>query len=241
MNEMLKRLMLAELHKQGYQRARYDEKKDAVLPSHDFPEILMKENEIWRPREEPDPPYVLGEVWQSGKEKAETVRKLVYRTFLPILNKATEMTAAWENAKPMPIRDVSEFRLLSEYNNIVLAARDDGDRGLHFTTWTYSYDRKGVGQGHYTTNYEEAKKDFATRSGLIQEKILFQPEQLKQIYLALLFQGKNDDELSYDTEKKLHTVIEKLENICPELKELQAQQAREQQNGQEHEAEPEPE
>jgi hypothetical protein len=164
-------------------------------------------------------------------------RKLVYGTLLPIFNNVTEMTAAWENAKPLPIRDVSEFRLFSEYNNILLAARDDGDYGLHFVTWEYSYDRKGVGQGHYTTNYDGAKKDFATRSGLIQEKILFQPEQLNQIYSALLFQGKNDDELTYATEKELQAVIKKLENICPDLKELQAQQ--EQQIEREYGTEPE--
>jgi len=53
----------------------------------------------------------------------------------------------------MPIKDVAEFRLLSECNKIVLAARDDGDRGLHFVTWEYSYDRKDVGAGHYRTRY----------------------------------------------------------------------------------------
>jgi hypothetical protein len=148
------------------------------------------------------------------------------------------MTAAWENAMPITVNDDNEkYRKLSEYGRIVLAARDDGDYGLHFVTWEYSYDRKGVGQGHYTTDYEGAKKDFATRSGLIQEKILFQPDQLKQIYSALLFQGQNDDELTYDKEKELHAVIEKLENICPGLKELQAQQ--EQQIEREYGTEPE--
>lgn len=231
MNEMLKRLMLVELRNQDFTQARYDPEKDAVLPSPDFPKIEMRENEIWFPREE-EPKYVLNQKFQTREELEAPARKLVYSTLLPILNKATEMTAAWENAPPMPIKDVSEFRLLSEYNNIVLAARDDGDYGLHFTTWEYSYDRKGVGHGHYTTDYEWSKKDFATRSGLIQEKVLFEPEQLKQIYSALLFQGKNDDELTYSTEKELHAVIEKLENICPDLKELQAPQE------QEHEAEP---
>jgi hypothetical protein len=229
---MLKRLLLVELRKQGFTQAWYDPEKDAVLPTPDFPKIEMRENEIWFPREE-EPKYVLGEKFQTREELEAPARKLVYGTLLPIFNNVTEMTAAWENAKPLPIRDVSEFHLLSEYNNIVLAARDDGDYGLHFVTWEYSYDRKGVGQGHYTTDYEGAKKDFATRSGLIQEKTLFQPEQLKQIYSALLFQGKNDDELTYETEKGLHAVIEKLETICPDLKELQAQQE------QEHEAEPE--
>lgn len=233
MNEMLKRLMLVELRKQGFTQVRYDPEKDAVLPTPDFPKIEMRENEIWFPREEPK--YVLGEKFQTREELEAPARKLTYGTLLPIFNNVTEMAAAWENAKPIPIRNVSEFRFFSEYNNILLAARDDGDYGLHFVTWEYSFDRKGVGQGHYTTNYEEAKKDFATRSGLIPEKILFLPEQLKQIYSALLFQGKNDDELTYDTEKELHTVIEKLETICPDLKELQAQQEREQ------EAEPEQE
>jgi hypothetical protein len=231
MNEMLKRLLLVELRKQGFTQARYDPEKDAVLPTPDFPKIEMRENEIWFPREEPK--YVLGEKFQTREELEAPARKLTYGMLLPIFNNVTEMTAAWENAKPLPIRDVSEFRFFSEYNNILLAARDDGDYGLHFVTWEYSYDRKGVGQGHYTTDYEGAKKDFATRSGLIQEKTLFQPEQLKQIYSALLFQGKNDDELTYDTEKELQAVIKKLENICPDLKELQAQQERE------HEAEPE--
>ena len=150
------------------------------------------------------------------------------------------MTAAWENAPPITVNDDDEkYRKLSEYGQIVSAARDDGDAGLHFVTWEYSYDHKGVGHGHYTTDYEGAKKDFATRSGLIQEKTLFKPKQLKQIYLALLLQGKNDDELTYEAEKELRDVMEKLENICPDLKEPQTQQEREQQNEQKHEAEPE--
>lgn len=237
MNEMLKRLMLVELRKQGFTQARYDPEKDVIFPTPDFPKIEMHEDEIWRPADEPNPPYILGQKWYSSEELS---KKLVYGTLLPILNKTMEMTAAWENAPPMPIKDVSEFRLLSEYNNIVLAARDDGEYGLHFTTWQYSYDRKGVGLGHYTTDYEDAKKDFATRSGLIRENELFEPDQLKQIYSALLFQGKNDEELTYDTEKELQVVIKKLENICPDLKELQTQQEREPQIKQEHGAEPEP-
>jgi len=66
MNEMLKRLMLVELRKQGFTQARYDSEKDAVLPTPDFPKIEMRENEIWFPREEPK--YVLGEKFQTREE-----------------------------------------------------------------------------------------------------------------------------------------------------------------------------
>lgn len=218
MNEMLKRLLLIALQKNGFTQARYDSEKDAIFPTPDFPKIEIHEDEIWYPNETNDPPFVLGQKWHSREEINAIMRNLVYSTLRPILNNTVEMVDAWDNAASMPIRDVSEFRLLSEYNKIVLAARDDGDYGLHFVTWEYSYNRKGVGQGHYTTDYENAKKDFATRSGLIQEKLLFEQEQLKQIYGALLFQGRNDDELTYDTEKELHSVIEKLEKICPALK-----------------------
>ena len=236
MHEMLKRLLLVELRREGFSQARYDAEKDAVLPSPDFPKIAMRENDILMPREKVQ--YVLNQKYKSQEELEAPARKLDYDTLLPLHNKVTEMVAAWEKAQPMPIKDVAAFRLLSEYNNVVLAARDDGTHGLHFTTWEYSYDRKGVGHGHYTSDYEWAKKDFATRSGLIQEKLLFQPEQLKQIYSALLFQGRNDDELTYTMEKELHAVIEKLESICPALKELQ-QQEREQENVQGHDLEPE--
>ncbi|MEN3005976.1 hypothetical protein [Dehalobacterium formicoaceticum] len=218
MNEMVKRLMLIELRNKGFTQARYDPEKDAIFPTPDYPKIEIHEDEIWYPNVTDDPPYILGKIWHSREEINAAMQKLVYNTLRPIQSNAVEMTAAWDKAAPMPIKDVAEFRLLSEYNNIVLAARDDGDYGVHFVTWQYSYNRKGVGQGHYTTHYEDAKKDFATRSGLIREKELFEPEQLKQIYSALLFQGKNDDELTFDTEQKLHDVIEKLENICPNLK-----------------------
>ena len=45
------------------------------------------------------------------------------------------------------------------------------------------YDRTGVVHGHYfMENYDAAKQDFATRSGLIQTEQLFSPEQLTEIY-----------------------------------------------------------
>lgn len=223
MNEMVKRLMLVELRNKGFTQARYDPEKDTIFPTPDFPKLKIHEDEIWFPKEETDPPYVLNQKWDSREEQIRTFKELVYDTLLPILNKAKEMAVAWDNSPPMPIKDVSDFRLLSEYNKIILAARDDGERGLHFVTWEYSYDRKGVGQGHYTTDYEAAKKDFAARSGLIREKEIFKPEQLKQIYSALIFQGKNDDELTFDTEKEMNAVIEKLENICPDLKDWSKQ------------------
>ena len=66
-----------------------------------------------------------------------------------------------------------EFRLLAEFNGIVLAGHPTSF-GIQFVTWDWDYGRTGVSQGHYMSNYYEvAKKDFAVRSGLIQKRLLF--------------------------------------------------------------------
>lgn len=69
--------------------------------------------------------------------------------------------------------EVDQYKMLADFNGVVLAAHDSGF-GVQFVTWSWDHDRKGVHWGHYYgRNYEGAKQDFATRSGLVPEhKIL---------------------------------------------------------------------
>lgn len=106
------------------------------------------------------------------------------------------------------------------------------DSSLHFVTWEYSYDRTGVMWGHYYgDNYAGAKEDFAVRAGLIDKDKLFSKEELVVLHDACAFRGKNDDEISFDDEKKLQGVLDKVEQNIPGL----IFDSREQEN--EHEAE----
>lgn len=77
-----------------------------------------------------------------------------------------------ENAALLKVVDLREgYKLLCEYGNTVLAGKDMGEHGYQFTTWNYTYDRKGVTLGrNYINNYTGAKEDFAVRSGLINER-----------------------------------------------------------------------
>lgn len=224
MDELIKRQLLVELRRADYHEAYYDGERDAVFPmDKEFPGIRIHNDEIWMPRLE-QPPFVLGQQAVFQHELEARQRDLVYSVFRPITDRVNEMAYAWSNALSMKEQDVEEFRLLSEHGKIVLAARDDGVYGLHFVTWEYGYDRRSVGLGHYTTDYEAAKRDFAVRSGLIPENLMFAKEELTQIYSALIFQGQSDDELTFDKEQQLREIIGKLETICPDLKELQAPQ-----------------
>jgi len=123
------------------------------------------------------------------------------------------------NAKPLDCEGVRDFRLISEFGNHLLAAKQSPDNEIRFVTWQYDYDRTGVTLGHYyETNYEGALKDFTVRSGLIDENQLFTAEEITVMYQSCIFRGKNDDDLTFESEQELHTVIEKLEdNLPPEV------------------------
>ena len=78
------------------------------------------------------------------------------------------------------------FRLLAEFSGLVLAGREmDGGLGYEFTTWWRTADRTGVTQGHYYSDYDSARLDFACRSGLVQGSRQFTDGQLTEIYRCI--------------------------------------------------------
>ncbi len=121
------------------------------------------------------------------------------------------------NAKPLDCESVRDFRLISEFGNHLLAAKQSKDNEIRFVTWQYDYDRTGVTLGHYyETNYQGALKDFTVRSGLIDENQLFTTEEMAVLYASCVFRGRHDDDLTFESEQELHTVIEKLESGLPQ-------------------------
>lgn len=122
----------------------------------------------------------------------------------------------YAQAKPLLCDGVTDFRLISDFGNYLLAAKLGTDNEVRFTTWQYDYDRTGVTLGHYyETNYEGAKKDFALRAGLIDEKQLFTEEELVILHDSCVFRGRNDDDITFDDERKLEAVMEKVESNIP--------------------------
>lgn len=104
--------------------------------------------------------------------------------------------------------------------------------GTQFVTWDRDFDHRGVSHGHYYTglyasgNYEAAKRDFATRSGLIPEQQVFREEQLIEIYQCCTDTLQNDAALSYKREKAIQEVQEQIEQCLPDVMErIQQQEA----------------
>ena len=117
------------------------------------------------------------------------------------------------------------YKLLAEYNDVVLCGRQYGNGyGVQFVTWSRTFDRTGVTQGHYFGNcYQEAKQDFAVRAGLVQSRRLFSQEQLAEIYRSVQQTLYADLELTRAQEKTLQTVSDQITELLPEIEERQFQ------------------
>ena len=110
-----------------------------------------------------------------------------------------------------------DYRILADFNGTVLAGMNS-KFGVQFVTWDWDYDRKGVSHGHYFTgNYEGAKRDFATRSGLISEQQLFKDEQIIEIYRCCSDTLDAGFDLTYEQEKCIKSVQEQIKSGMPDI------------------------
>ncbi|NCB42282.1 MAG: hypothetical protein EOM59_06640 [Clostridia bacterium] len=146
-------------------------------------------------------------------------KKEIYGQVEGISEEVKEYLLALEAAPPLHSVDLRDgYKLLCEHEKIVLAGKDMGEHSFQFVTWQYTYDRKGVTLGHYYQNdYPGAKEDFAVRSGLIDQHKLFEPEELKEIYHALDQLPNYLPDITYDQERKMVEIKEKLERIAPKV------------------------
>jgi hypothetical protein len=207
MSELKQRLLKIELTKLGFPDAKYvrysDMESGIEVNPHDQHLIRIMDG---------------GAISYYGEHD-----HIVLNYIRPVSERINEIIAAWEKAPAVPIEDISHFRVLSEYNNVVLAARDDSDRsfgyGFEFVTWRYTHGRTALEHGNYTSDYEAAKEDFAVRCGLIDRNKLFDETEMKLIRQGLVHLGADFPDLTYEQNTLLGKVVEKIEMIVPEIEE----------------------
>ena len=149
-----------------------------------------------------------------------------------IVRAVTEYMYQMERAPILKVDGLEDsYKVLAEFNGVVLAGCQS-KYGMQFVTWDRDFDHRGVSHGHYYTglyasgNYEAAKRDFATRSGLIPEQQVFREEQLIEIYRCCADTLQNDAALSYKREKAIQEVQEQIEQCLPDVMErIQQQEA----------------
>lgn len=131
--------------------------------------------------------------------------------------KIREYVRMYETAPPMGIPDVSKYRRMAEYGDTVLAGMYSEQHGFMFTTWRQSADKSSVAHGDYSPNFDDVKESFITRSGLLDRNRLFTEEEAANLYRCIAYAKDNCESLTYEQERELKSLEEKLQYGYPKL------------------------
>lgn len=128
-----------------------------------------------------------GTIFLSAKTANEPECVKLYGQVAGISAQVYEYTAAVATAPQLVAEGLREnFRLLSEFNGVVLAGREmEGGLGYEFSTWQRTKNRTRLTQGNYYSNYDGVKLDFACRAGLVEKSRQFTDEQLVEVYRCI--------------------------------------------------------
>ena len=130
-----------------------------------------------------------------------------------------EYVEAYETAPQMKVKDVRNYRKLSEFRDTVLAAMYSPVHGFMFCSWRQSKDGTSVAHGDYSQDYAYSKETFAVRSGLVQREKLFNLEESTDLHKCIQYAKDYCGSLTSDQEKNLFYLEEKLWDAYPQLEE----------------------
>ena len=104
--------------------------------------------------------------------------KSILSAFSNSVNEICEYLTAMEVVPFLKARGIDEWKQLCEFNRVVLACHTSRV-GIQFVTWERNYDGSGVNNGHYFSDYQNAKRDFAVRAGLMPRNEILTKEELE--------------------------------------------------------------
>lgn len=106
---------------------------------------------------------------------------------------------------------------LAEYNGVTLACKHHHLFGYVFSTYRTAPESDQIIQRQFFYNKDFAGQDFAKRSGLVDEKALFTETELMVLHSNLVKLSMKSDQLNNDEMLELGRMIEKIEEVVPEL------------------------
>ena len=117
----------------------------------------------------------------------------------------------------MKATDVSDYRQLATFGDTVLAATYSEKNGFMSCTWKQNADGDSVFWGDYLPNYEYVKEAVAVRSGLVSNYRLFSENESADLCRCVDFAKGNCETLTYEQERQLDKLQEKLTDAYTSL------------------------
>ncbi len=153
----------------------------------------------------------------SDQEEINLIRDLI--------NELQEQERIFTRADPMQVEGLKHYKVLAEYNNVILAACESESintsmqrvNSYQYVTWEKDNGGSGVHSGSYfSDNYTGAKENFAVRSGVLRKSKLFSETEMMAIYSGIvkLEDNENSTDGSYKISKQIK---EKIQDIIPDI------------------------
>lgn len=160
-----------------------------------------------------------GGMFYSSDNRFRNVVDKLHKIIQPIVCEVDEYLRAMENGTELKARDFDmPYIKISEYNEVVLAGTEHSNGSFEFATWNYK--NNSLYHGHYTTDYKGAREDFATRSGLVNKNLLFNKNELVEIYRCIEDTLSNEYEMTDKQREILEDVQTRISNSVENFDEL---------------------
>ena len=137
---------------------------------------------------------------------------------LEIVDTTAEYIRGMELASPLGVNELKDrYKVLADFNGTILACAH-GESGVEFVTWDWDAKHVGVSNEHYFgVDYNGAKQDFVTRSGMIPKRRVFTDDQLVQIYLCCSDALNADYGLTYAHVKCIGSIQAQIQSGIPDI------------------------
>ena len=165
-----------------------------------------------------------GAVRYRREDAADEHRSTALDSVISIAKTTTEYMSQMEAAPQLTASSLAgDYRLLADFNGVVLAGHPT-QFGVQFITWAWVRERTGLNAGNCygppggVDSYTAAKRDFATRSGLIPHSAIFTPEQLTEVYRSI-HETLENYSITSERQEHLSSAAEQIERTIPDLEE----------------------
>lgn len=128
-----------------------------------------------------------------------------YHEYLPI---PTEHQETYYSGKSLPLEEYPSTRIVAEHCKCLLLAYLVDDDLMNFDTCFRGENPLSLEKfKNFGENYEDARRDFLIRSGLVDEHLLIRPEERGLLYEACKIQLDNENYVDYQAEASLEKLL----------------------------------
>ena len=159
-----------------------------------------------------------GFMFYNSKDISDPDTREVFLHLVDDAETVREYVGLYERSPHMKPKDVQNYRKLSEYGDVVLAGMYSQKHGFMFCSWRQSDGGKYLAHGDYSPDYLSSKENYAVRAGLVSKDKLFTKEEAEELFKCAAFARDNCESLTYEQDRGLMELMEKLQTTYPHLK-----------------------